>query len=181
MIIKLKELSISDNLKKMDTQFPISPIVLFDSKESYYKHICFKFNIETDTYHLRPSFFLSNFTDTCLVLKKEKYKTICYTKYFIIELEDAIQNNEIEILNHKQSLLLNEIVLDITSYKGQLIHIHENYNQGLITKEELISQVIDLNITFCREQGKWNHILKPNYFMGGIAMDIVKRTKSKEK
>lgn len=168
MIIRLAEISIIQKLSKKNTEFPISSHSLFDSKDCYFKYIRFSFNISTENYRLRPSFHFSNFTDICQNLRKENGQTICRTKHFIIELEDAIRYNEIEIIGNSKYFQYEENP-ELNSFKDELIDVHNEHEQGLTTEKELISKVISMNSNYCLGQEKWKSIVKPNYFIGGIA------------
>lgn len=172
-VIQLKEFSVIDSLSKKESDFPLPPSVLFHATGSYYKHIHFNIDLDIDSYHFRPSFFFAHFRDTCRALKEEEHQTICYTKHLRIELEDAIQHGEIEILDHEPSSSTDETVIAIDEYKSQLLHHNENYQQGLITQEEFIAQIISLNQVFCMQQEKWKHLIPPSYFIGGTAKELI--------
>lgn len=167
IIIRLLDLSIIQELTKGNNELPIASQVLFDSEKSYYKHIRFNINIAIDNYRLRPSFYFSNFMETCQELCIENGKRICYTPNFIITLDDALNNGEIEVVK-KNEVFTSKEHLDLKTFKKELIELDKLYQQGLVTEKELNSHIVRVNSFYCTTQNKWNKIVRDSFFEGGV-------------
>ncbi len=174
MTIKIEELLKYDELSKKYSNLPIMYNVLFDDEENYYKNIRFRFETNFDSYHFHPCFFLANFSDTCQEIKKENDKTICYTKYLVIDFENAVLNEEIKIIKNEQSSPSEKMIFDMDLYSNEFIKTNQYYEKGFLTKEELINKIFYLNYEFSSQQKKWKKIIKTKYFVGGTANQILK-------
>ncbi|TSE05590.1 hypothetical protein [Aquimarina algiphila] len=91
-------------------------------------------------------------------LKKEKNSS---SKAPIPNQKDHVELKEVETSNDNL----------VTSYEKEFFTIFEYYEQGLLTKKELFSQVVYLNQMFYIEQG---NLQTKNYFIGGTAKDLTK-------
>lgn len=176
--VRFLELPIIGELNNRKENRPIKGEELLNDKRSYYKHIQFRFNsLLIDEFLLLPCFFLADYSEKCLEVKKENDTTFCYTENFIIDIEEAIKTNEVSVGRSKEKTLAKELVKDsVAFYTEELRTVYSYYENGLLTEKERLNQIRSINLNFCIQHTKWEKMMKPNYCIGGVASDIIDET-----
>lgn len=106
------------------------------------------FDIEIKAHKL-----LSKFRDKIQYFKTVSTGSIAVTRYFEIEIDEAIENNEVRIIEGNCELTEQrweeELIESIQS-------LYESYSVGLIDEEDFKNMLIDHNIFYFNIQKKWN-------------------------
>lgn len=105
---------------------------------------------------------LSKFRDKIQYFKTVSTGSIAVTRYFEIEIDEAVQNNEVKIIEGNCELTNQDREEQLIEDTQEL---YENYSVGLLDEEELRNILIDKNRFYFHYQKKWG--IKYTMAMGG--------------